>query len=307
MFILHPRPQGMNAYRDWQLTPNFVLWVDFFFVCRHVSIWGFQNRVYLSVCLFARLSVPRVSVPREITQASSISVLHSNNWYINGKVFTSTTALKPINSNSFSKKFVIEFWLVFWLVLKSWITLASSISVLHWYLMHQWKGLHQYYNMKTQKFEFHLKKNRNWILTCILTSSWRAEMTLVLNISHTLVIDTSMERSSRVVYHEKSKIWFHYKKNTLLSVSADMFCKQQLAQKTMKKGQQLYSIFTNRLDSIINICLKANHKQKASLRYDSSFTNSHWIWYNILNNINNYIILYMLLFWFTVALQSKYQ
>ena len=49
----------------------------------------------------------------------------------------------------------------------------------------------------------------------------------------------------------------------------------RLAQKTMKKGQQLYSIFTNRLDSIINICLKPNHGQKASLQYETSFTNSH--------------------------------
>ena len=44
---------------------------------------------------------------------------------------------------------------------------------------------------------------------------------------------------------------------------------------SVKKGQQLYSIFTNRLDSIISICLKANHKQKESLRYDIRLTNSH--------------------------------
>ena len=33
-----------------------------------------------------------------------------------------------------------------------------------------------------------------------------------VNISSTLVIDTWMERSSRVLYLEKSKIWFYFKK-----------------------------------------------------------------------------------------------
>ena len=183
--------------------------MSWIFLC--ADMFPYEDSKTVSICLSVCLPVcpypecPYLEKSLRLRQYQSYT---SNNWYINGKVFTSTTALKPINSNSFSKKFVIEFWLVFWLVLKSWITLASSISVLHWYLMHQWKGLHQYYNMKTQKFEFHLKKNRNWILTC----SWRAEITFVLHISHTLVIDTSMERSSRVVYHEKSKIWFHYKK-----------------------------------------------------------------------------------------------
>ena len=51
-----------------------------------------------------------------------------------------------------------------------------------------------------------------------------------VNISPTLVIDTSMERSSRVLHHEKSKkIDCPFKKNAYLSVSAVMFCKQFLA------------------------------------------------------------------------------
>ena len=43
-----------------------------------------------------------------------------SNWYVNGKVFTSTTTWKPKKFLFFSIKF--EFWirLVFWLVLKSW-------------------------------------------------------------------------------------------------------------------------------------------------------------------------------------------
>ena len=108
-----------------------------FFVCRHVSMWGFRNRVCLSVR----------TTRKEITLASSISVLH-----------LVITTLKSKNLFVLSKKFEIEFWLVFWHVLKSWNHLSF------------------------------------------------------VNISPTLVIDTSMDRSARVLYHEKSKIWF-YKKN----------------------------------------------------------------------------------------------
>ena len=47
-------------------------------------------------------------------------------------------------------------------------------------------------------------------------------------ISSTLVIDTSMERSLRVLYLEKSLTLFSFKKNAYLSVSA-FFYKQFLA------------------------------------------------------------------------------
>ena len=38
------------------------------------------------------------------------------------------------------------------------ITLASSISVLHYSLMHQWKGFHKLYSIEAQKFEFFFSK-----------------------------------------------------------------------------------------------------------------------------------------------------
>ena len=45
--IMHPRPSGMHiAIDSWLLILSFQLK---FFVCRHVSIWGFQNPVCLSV------------------------------------------------------------------------------------------------------------------------------------------------------------------------------------------------------------------------------------------------------------------
>ena len=56
-----------------------------------------------------------------------------------------------------------------------------------------------FFFQKSLKFEF-------WLLT----KSWN-HLSFV-NISPTLVIDTSMERSSRVLLHENPKIWFSFKK-----------------------------------------------------------------------------------------------
>ena len=64
LYIMHPRPPGRHIGIDSQLL---ILSFELkFFVCRHVSMWGFQNRVCLSV------RTPR----KEITIALSISVLH---------------------------------------------------------------------------------------------------------------------------------------------------------------------------------------------------------------------------------------
>ena len=50
-----------------------------------------------------------------------------------------------------------------------------------------------------------------------------------VNISPTLVIDTSMERSSRALQHGNQNNMIFLRKNAYLSVSAVMFCKQFLA------------------------------------------------------------------------------
>ena len=81
-----------------------------------------------------RLSVPREKKSPWLRQYQS----YISNWYINGKVFTSTTAWKHKNLiYFFSKKFKIEFrlvfcltcflfkfeiefWLIFWMVPKRW-------------------------------------------------------------------------------------------------------------------------------------------------------------------------------------------
>ena len=50
---IYASPSPGDAYSDRQRTPNFEFWVKIF-VCRHVSIWGFQNRVCLSIRLSKR-------------------------------------------------------------------------------------------------------------------------------------------------------------------------------------------------------------------------------------------------------------
>ena len=59
--------------------------------------------------------------------------------------------------------------------------------------------------METQKFDFFFKKFE----IRILTKSWNHLSSV--NISPTLVIDTSMERSSRVIQHGNPKIWIFFK------------------------------------------------------------------------------------------------
>ena len=64
-------------------------------------------------------------------------------------------------------------------------------------------GLHEYYSMEIQKFEILIKKMSEIELWRILPC---AENHLsFVNISHTLVIDSSMERSSWVLQHGNTK------------------------------------------------------------------------------------------------------
>ena len=65
--------------------------------------------------------------------------------------------------------------------------------------------------METQKNDFLLKKVE--IEFWLVLEIWNHPS--FVNISPTLVIDTSMERSSRVLYHEKSKFYFIKKKKRL--------------------------------------------------------------------------------------------
>ena len=112
-----------------------------FFVCRHVSMWGFQNRVCLSV---------RTPEKRN-----------------------------PLSFVNISPTLVID------------ASMERSSRVLHHGNPKIWrKKINKVWN---SKFDF-------------LTKSWN-HLSFV-DISPTLVIDTSMERFSRVLHHGNSKIWF---------------------------------------------------------------------------------------------------
>ena len=110
-----------------------------------------------------------------------------------------------------SKKFKIEFWLV----PKSWnhpsfvnisptlvidTSMEKSSRVLH-------HGYPKIWSFFSKKFEIEF-----WLVP----KSWNPLS--FVNISPTLVIDTSMERSSRVLQHGNIKIWFFFfQKNSKLN------------------------------------------------------------------------------------------
>ena len=81
--------------------------------------------------------------------------------------------------------------------------------------MHQWKGFHEYYTMETQKFEFFFQKSSKFEFW-LLTKSWN-HLSFV-NISPTLIIDASMERSSRVLHNGNPKFWFFFHKSLKLKI-----------------------------------------------------------------------------------------
>ena len=128
------------------------------------------------------------------------------NWYINGNVSMSTTAwkFKFKNLKIFPKKFEIR------LVTKSWNHLSFvniSPTLVIDTSMEKSSRVLQHGNPKIWTF-FKKVRNSNFDL-------WRgAKITLTfVNISPTLVIDTSMERSSRVLQHGNPKIWFFFSIN----------------------------------------------------------------------------------------------
>ena len=69
----------------------------------------------IEFCPFPRVSLCRETKSPWLCQYQS----YISNWYVNGKVFTSTTTWEPINLIFFFKKVRNWIWLVFWLVLKS--------------------------------------------------------------------------------------------------------------------------------------------------------------------------------------------
>ena len=128
-----------------------------FFVCPHVSIRGFQNRVCLSVC-------PSVC-PSVCLSICPYPEKRNHHSFVN-----------------ISPTLVID----------------TSMERSSWVLHHGNPKI-GFFFQKSSKFEF-------WLLT----KSWN-HISFV-NISPTLVIDTSMEWSSRVLHHGNQKIWIFFSK-----------------------------------------------------------------------------------------------
>ena len=135
-----------DAYSDRQLIPNFELWVKIFCVltCFYVRI----TKPVLAVCP----SVRQYPEKRKRPGFVNISPTQVPNWYINGKVFTSTSySMETQKFDIFLKKFLkmsFDLWL------------RAEI------------------NMEDPK-NWIKKKIRKWILPCF----WRAEIALTSSIS----------------------------------------------------------------------------------------------------------------------------
>ena len=162
-------------------------------MCRHVSTWGFQNRV----CLCVRLSI--CPYPEKRYQHSFINI--SPTLVIDTSMERSSRVLHHGNPKiwiCFQNSLKSEFRLV----TKSWNHLSfvniSPILVIYTSMERSSRVLH-HGNPKIRIFlNFEIEF---WL---VLTS-WN-HLSFV-NISPTLVIDTSMERSSLVLKHGNPKIW----------------------------------------------------------------------------------------------------
>ena len=120
-------------------------------------------------------------------------------------VFTSTSSWKPKIWIFFQESSKFEFWLS----TKSWnhhgfvnisptLVIDTSMERSSWVLRHGNPKIWIFFQ-KSSKFEFWLS-----------TNSWNHHS--FVKISPTLVIDTSMERPSRVLHHGNPKIWIFFPK-----------------------------------------------------------------------------------------------
>ena len=143
-----------------------------FFVCRHVSMWGFQNRV--SVCPSVCLSI--CPYPEKRNHHSFVNI--SPTLVIDTSMERSSQVLhdaKPKIWFFFQKSSKFEFWLV----LKSWNNLSfvniSPTLVIDTSMERSSRELHDA-NPKNLIFFFKKVRNSNFDLC------WRAEITLASSI-----------------------------------------------------------------------------------------------------------------------------
>ena len=85
-------------------------------------------------------------------------------------------------------------------------------------MIHQWKNLHKYYSMEAQNLIFFFfKEVRNLIFVLIQSVHTLRNHSGFVNISTTVVNDTSMERSSPVLQHGHPKIRIFSQKSAKLN------------------------------------------------------------------------------------------
>ena len=182
-----------------------------FFVCRHVSMWGFQNRVCLSVCLSVCQSV-RLSVcphPEKRYLHSFVNI--SPTLVIDTSMERSSRVLHHGNPKIWRKKIQKSSKFKICLLTKSWnhlsfVNISPALVIIDTSMERSSRVLHHenpkiwfFFFQKSSKFEF-------WLLT----KSWNHHS--FVNISPTLVIDTSMEWSSRVLHHGNPEVRKFFKK-----------------------------------------------------------------------------------------------
>ena len=163
-------------------------------------MWGFQNRVCLSVCLSI------CPYPEKRNHHSFVNI--SPTLVIDTSMERSSQVLhnaKPKIRLFFQKSSKFKFWLV----LKSWNNLSFvniSPTLVIDTSMERSSRVLQHGNPKIWFFFQKSSKFKFWLVL----KSWN-NLSFV-NISPILVIDTSMERSSRVLQLGNPKIWIFFSK-----------------------------------------------------------------------------------------------
>ena len=165
-------------------------------------MWGFQNRVCLSIPekknhhSFVNIS-PTLVIDASMERSSR--VLHHGNPKI------------PFFSFFFKKNSKFEFWLV----TKSWNHLSFvniSPTLVIDTSMERSSRVKHHGNPNFFFFCFSFFKKSSKFEFWLVTKSWNH--LIFVNISPTVVIDTSMERSPRILQHRDPKIsCFFFKKN----------------------------------------------------------------------------------------------
>ena len=105
-----PHPEERNHHGFVNISPTFVIDTSMERSSRvlqhgNPKIWFFFQKSFKLNFVHAQLSVRRKNKSPWLCQYQS----YISNWYINGKVFTSTTTWEPKILIFFSKKFEIEF------------------------------------------------------------------------------------------------------------------------------------------------------------------------------------------------------